>query len=74
MSTWKSLEEAGRSASMEEIELEAQHRAKWNSYCDSCREPLAGGEVWIRAIGGSVNGAPSETYYCPECVAVGPVK
>jgi len=57
-------------ARMEEIELEVQHRAKWNSYCENCREPLEGGEVWIKRSGGSTDDGPEQTYYCPECVLV----
>jgi hypothetical protein len=73
MSTWNPIDEKKKfSVSTEELELEAQHRAKWNSYCENCRESLEDVEIWVRTWGHSANGVPDESYYCGKCISVNP--
>lgn len=63
--------ESKMKAKLEDLRLAEQHEAIWNSYCDNCREPLDGREVWIEVYARhEEDDDPTKTYYCAKCISV----
>jgi hypothetical protein len=58
-------------ARVEELRFEEQLRARWDSFCENCREPLNGREAWIDISGRfEDDDDPAKTYYCPKCIVI----
>lgn len=66
---WKPTSEQRMRARLEQIRLEEQLRAVWSRFCENCREPLGGWEIWVN-LSGYDEESRVEAFYCTRCIAV----